>query len=64
MRKLYENLHIFYFQRKIVSEETICKNKVVFSGESFFLRERQKVLYKYFGPEGSVIHNEQMHTGR
>jgi hypothetical protein len=26
MRKLYENLHIFHFQKRIVSAETICGN--------------------------------------
>ena len=28
MRKLYENFHIFYFQKRIVSAETIRGNKV------------------------------------
>ena len=29
MRKLYENFHIFQFQKRIVFEETICENTEV-----------------------------------
>ena len=28
MRKLHENFHIFYFQKRTVSAETICRNTV------------------------------------
>ena len=28
MRKLYENFHISYFQKRIVSADTICRNTV------------------------------------
>ena len=31
MRKMYENFHIFHFQKRIVSAETICGNTVYYS---------------------------------
>ena len=31
MRKLYENFHIFYFQKRIVSAETILGNTVFYN---------------------------------
>ena len=41
MRKLYENLHIFYFQKRIVSAETIRGNTVIFRNEYLAHRIQQ-----------------------
>ena len=50
MWKLYEHFHIFYFQKSIVSEETICKNTV------FYCFRNMKIsMYLgnvFFDPEG------------
>jgi hypothetical protein len=31
MRKINENFHIFHIQKRIVSAETICRNRVFYS---------------------------------
>ena len=38
MRKLYEKFHIFHFQKRTVSAETICGNMV---GEKTFVQEQK-----------------------
>ena len=36
MQKIYENFHIFHFQKRIASVETICENTVlgIYGGKS------------------------------
>ena len=41
MRKLYENFHIFYFQKRIVSTETIRGNSVPVLRLKYFIFSKQ-----------------------
>jgi hypothetical protein len=47
MRKLYENFHIFHFQKRIVSVETIHGNTVCYNlvkGENLIIIKVQRIL--------------------
>ena len=43
MRKLYENFHIFHFQKRIVSAETIRGNTVLKPGKLLYFIKVSKI---------------------